>query len=274
MIEIPESRTISLQAGKTLTGRRITEIFNATSHHKFAWFSGNPAGYGKLLTGKQVKSVNGHGMFVDIILDESTCITIGEGTNMKYYSRHEKPPEKYQLLIVFDDESFAACNVAMYGGIWAYKGVFDNSYHQISLNSVSPLDVTFNETFFDNILKNSPKDFSAKALLATEQRIPGVGNGVLQDILFNSGIHPKRKKSTFTDPDKAKLFHSLKATLKKMTDSGGRDTEKDFFGNYGGYTTVLSKNTVKQPCPRCGNMIVKEAYLGGAVYFCPCCQKL
>jgi formamidopyrimidine-DNA glycosylase len=274
MIEIPESRTISLQAGKTLTGRRITEIFNATSHHKFAWFSGNPAGYGILLTGKQVKSVNGHGMYVDLILDENTCITIGEGTNVKYYSRHEKPPEKYQLLIVFDDESFTACNVAMYGGIWAYKGAFDNSYHQISLNSVSPLDVTFNETFFDNILKNSSKDISAKALLATEQRIPGVGNGVLQDILFNSGIHPKRKKSTFTDPDKAKLFHSLKTTLKKMTDSGGRDTEKDFFGNYGGYKTVLSKNTVKQPCPRCGNLIVKEAYLGGTVYFCPSCQKL
>jgi formamidopyrimidine-DNA glycosylase len=274
MIEIPESGTLSLQAGKTLTGRTITEVFNATNHHKFAFFSGDPAGYGKLLTGRQVKSTKGHGMFVDIILDENTSFTIGEGTNVKYYSPHEQPPEKYQLLLVFDDESFAAFNVAMYGGIWAYKGVFDNSYHLISLNSVSPLDDAFNETSFENILKNSPKDISAKALLATDQRIPGVGNGVLQDILFNSGIHPKRKKSTLTDRDKAKLFKSLKTTLKNMTDLGGRDTEKDFFGNNGGYKTLLSKNTVKQPCRRCGNLIVKEAYLGGAVYFCPSCQKL
>jgi formamidopyrimidine-DNA glycosylase len=274
MIEIPESNTISLQAGKTLTGRRITEVFNATSHHKFAWFSGDPAGYGKLLGGKQVKSAKGHGMFVDIHCDENACITIGEGTNMKYYSPHEQPPEKYQLLILFDNDSCVACNVAMYGGIWAYKDIFDNTYHQQSLNSVSPLDDAFNELFFDNIVKSSPKDISAKALLATEQRIPGVGNGVLQDILFNAGIHPKRKKSTLTDSDKAELFYSLKTTLKNMTDMGGRDTEKDFFGNNGGYKTLLSKNTVQHPCPRCGNLIVKDAYLGGAVYFCPTCQKL
>jgi formamidopyrimidine-DNA glycosylase len=274
MLEIPESRTISLQAGKTLTGRRITEVFNATSPHKFAFFYGDPAGYAEILKGRQVKSAKGHGMFVDICCDEGIFITIGEGTNMRYYLPSEQPPDKYQLMVVFDDSSFVAFNVAMYGGIWVYKGVFDNPYHQISLSSVSPLDDAFNELLFDNILKNSPKDISAKALLATEQRIPGVGNGVLQDILFNAGIHPKRKKSNLSDFEKGRLFQCLKTTLKNMTNLGGRDTEKDFFGNSGGYKTILSKNTVKNPCPKCGDLIVKEAYLGGAVYYCPTCQKL
>ena len=110
-------------------------------------------------------------------------------------------------------------------------------------------------------------------MLATEQRIPGVGNGVLQDILFNAGIHPRRKKSSMSDTDKSRLFKSLKTTLKNMTELGGRDTEKDFFGNNGGYKTILSKNTVKHPCPDCGDLIRKEPYLGGAVYYCPSCQK-
>jgi formamidopyrimidine-DNA glycosylase len=274
MLEIPESKTISLQAGNTLTGKRITEVFNATSHHKFAWFQGDPAGYGKLLAGRQVKSAKGHGMYVDIHCDENICITIGEGSSMRYYSPSEQHPEKYQLLIVFDDGCFVTCTVAMYGGIWVYKGRFDNKYHQLSLNSTSPLDDAFNEVYFDNIIKSSAKDISVKALLATEQRIPGIGNGVLQDILFNAGIHPKRRKSSLTDSDKDDLFNSLKVTLKNMTDLGGRDTEKDFFGNSGGYKTILSKNTVQEPCPGCGDLIVKEAYLGGAVYFCPTCQKL
>lgn len=274
MLEIPESLTISLQAGKTLTGRRITEVFNATSPHKFAFFYGYPAGYGKILKGRQVKSTKGHGMFVDICFDKNTFITIGEGTNVRYYLPSKQPPDKYQLLVVFDDDSFVAFNIAMYGGIWAYYGILDNSYYQLSLKSTSPLTDTFDELFFDNILKSASKDLSAKALLATEQRIPGIGNGVLQDILFNAGIHPKRKKSTLSDFEKAQLFQSLKITLKKMTDLGGRDTEKDFFGNNGGYKTILSKNTVKHPCPNCGDLIMKEAYLGGAVYFCPTCQKL
>jgi formamidopyrimidine-DNA glycosylase len=59
-----------------------------------------------------------------------------------------------------------------------------------------------------------------------------------------------------------------------MTNMGGRDTEKDLFGNIGGYKTILSKNTFKNPCPHCGDAIVKETYLGGAVYFCPTCQSL
>ncbi len=274
MLEIPESKTISNQAGNTLAGKKIAEVFTATHKHKFAFFSGDPSGYEKLLIGRRVKSTKGHGMFVDIYCDEDACITIGEGTNMRYYTSSEPPPEKYQLLIVFEDESFVAYTVAMYGGIWAYKGIFDNPYYQGSLNGISPLDDEFDELYFDNIFNNATKNVSMKALLATKQRIPGLGNGVLHDILFNAGLHPKRKKSTINDSQKAVLFNSLKVTLNKMTKLGGRNTERDLFGDFGGYETILSKNTLKNPCPNCGDEIVKEAYLGGAVYYCPGCQPL
>jgi formamidopyrimidine-DNA glycosylase len=274
MLEIPESKTMGIQAGNTLAGKKIVKVYPATSQHKFAFYYGDPKEYIKLLTGKQIKSTKGHGMFVDIYCDEDICITIGEGTNMRYYLPPEQRPEKYQLLTEFDDGSFVAYTVAMYGGIWAYRGIFDNPYYQTSLNSISPLNDGFDEAYFENIFKNTTKDISLKALLATEQRIPGLGNGVLQDILFNAGLHPKRKKSAITDFQKAELFHSLKVTLKKMTDMGGRDTEKDLFGQFGGYKTILSKNSLKKPCPNCGNVIVKEAYMGGAVYFCPTCQAL
>jgi formamidopyrimidine-DNA glycosylase len=274
MLEIPESKTISIQAGNTLINKKIIEVYPPTNKHKFAFYCGDPREYIKLLTGRQIKSSKGHGMFVDLYCDEDIRITIGEGTNIRFYSSSEQHPEKHQLLIVFDDRSFLTFTVAMYGGIWVYKGIFNNPYYQGSLNSISPLEDTFDEVYFDNIFKNAIKDISLKALLATDQRIPGLGNGVLQDILFNAGIHPKRKKSTLTDFQKAELFHSLKVTLKKMTDKGGRDTEKDLFGQLGGYKTILSKNTVKSSCPNCGNTIVKEAYLGGAVYFCPTCQPL
>jgi formamidopyrimidine-DNA glycosylase len=56
--------------------------------------------------------------------------------------------------------------------------------------------------------------------------------------------------------------------------AGGRDTEKDLFGDYGGYVTKASKNTLGNPCKRCGEPIVKEAYLGGVIYYCPKCQPI
>ena len=117
-------------------------------------------------------------------------------------------------------------------------------------------------------------NLSAKAFLATEQRIPGLGNGVLQDILFNAGIHPKRKLQTMSGEDKNNLFRNLKSTLKDMWDCGGRDTERDLFGKPGGYQTILSNKTLAYPCRVCGSGLRREAYLGGNIYFCPSCQPL
>ncbi|HVO74595.1 MAG TPA: hypothetical protein VMT35_11270 [Ignavibacteriaceae bacterium] len=274
MIEIPESKTISLQAGNTLNGKKIAEVIKPSKIHKLAWYSGNPAGYNKILAGRRVKSTRGHGMFVDLLCDSNTCITIGDGTNIRYYPSVDQAPEKHQLLIIFEDGSAVAFTVAMYGGIWAYRGKLENKYHQKSLNSISPLADEFDEFYFCNLIKSVTRDLPAKALLATEQRIPGLGNGVLQDILFNAGIHPKKKKSTLSGKEQYKLFQSMKQTLKSMARLGGRDTEKDFFGEYGKYKTVLSKNTAGQPCPNCAHPVLKESYLGGAVYFCPNCQKI
>lgn len=115
---------------------------------------------------------------------------------------------------------------------------------------------------------------SVKALLATEQRIPGLGNGVLQDILYQAGIHPKRKLDTFVEKDIRKIYESIRTVLGEMVEQGGRDTEKDFYGNEGNYITYLSKKTYLTPCPKCGYEISKAAYMGGTVYYCEKCQPL
>jgi len=274
MLEIPETNVIGKQAESILIGKTIAKVITATSPHKFTWYNGDPANYSEFLVDRQIESSGGHGMFVDLYCDGNVFITIGDGTNMKYYPAFEQHPKKHQLLIVFDDDSFLTFTVSMYGAIYAGKGTLDNKYYLGSLNSISPLDERFNSEYFDSIFKSVSKDISIKALLATEQRIPGLGNGVLQDILFNARLNPRRKISTISDLEKSDLFYCLKVTVKSMTEKGGRDTEKDFYGNNGGYKTILSKNTYKNPCVNCGNPIVKEAYLGGSVYYCPTCQSI
>jgi len=119
---------------------------------------------------------------------------------------------------------------------------------------------------------NEKSSLSAKAFLTTEQRIPGVGNGVLQDILWNANIHPKKKLQDIKDKEKEKLFNSVKSTIMAMRMQGGRDTERDLFGCKGGYKTILSANTLKYPYPACGSGLIREAYMGGNIYFCPTCQ--
>ena len=139
----------------------------------------------------------------------------------------------------------------------------------------SPLAEGFDESYFNELMSvDTVQKLSLKAFLATEQRIPGLGNGVLQDILWAAKLNPRRKLSTLVEVERQNLFRSLKERLGLMVSLGGRDTEKDLFGKVGGYRTEMSNLHISNGCPVCGSEITKEAYLGGSVYYCPSCQKL
>lgn len=78
-------------------------------------------------------------------------------------------------------------------------------------------------------------ELSAKALPATGQHIPGLGNGTLKDILFRADIHPKAKVSMLSHQTLRDLHKQIRDTLLEMTALGGRDTEKDLYGLPGLY---------------------------------------
>lgn len=75
------------------------------------------------------------------------------------------------------------------------------------------------------------------------------------------------------EPDWKRMYESVTKILAQMSEAGGRNTEKDLFGNPDGYPAKLSKKTVGGPCLYSGNLIEKVNYLGGTVYYCPHCQE-
>jgi len=274
MIEIPESTTIAMQLNETVRGKTICRIIANASPHKFAFYHGDPADYSALLAGQVIRDSFGIGAMIEITAGDRR-IVLGDGANLRCYDNLNKTPSKHQLLLELDDGSALVCTVQMYGSVLAFmEGTYDNKYYIVAKEKPRPLADAFDRVYFDTLRTEGSDRISAKAFLATEQRIPGLGNGVLQDILFHAGIHPKRKMGTIREIEFDRLFHSVKDTLAEMTRLGGRDTEKDLFGSAGGYRTLLSKNTVGKPCPVCGTDIQKTSYLGGAVYWCPICQPL
>jgi formamidopyrimidine-DNA glycosylase len=274
MIELPEAILLGRQMNDVLAGKTVTNVFNATHVNKFAFFNGDPLAYKSLLTGLKIRSATGQGIFVDIRFDNDMYLSICDGVKVKYNDRNSPVPDKYQLLMTFDDETFLTFTVAMYGGMYVYQNEFQNSYHRKSMEQLSALGADFTEDYFSNFLNNEKPTLSLKAFLATEQRFPGIGNGVLQDILFRAGLHPKRKLNMLTESNKNTLYQSIKEVLATMLAKGGRNTETDLFGKAGGYPTILSKNTYQQACTKCGSNIIKENFMGGTIYYCPSCQPI
>ncbi|HBE80657.1 MAG TPA: endonuclease VIII [Firmicutes bacterium] len=277
MLELPEANVIAQQVNKSLQGKRISNVNANCSPHKFAWFYGEPRNYYQLLAEKVIEKAIPCGGMIEISAGDAR-ILLGDGVGLRYYGAGEELPVKHQLQIEFDDLSSLVGSVQMYGGLWAFpEGQFDNPYYQAGKQKISPLSEQFDFDYFGSLLEDGKpklKSLSAKAFLATEQRIPGLGNGVLQDILWAARIHPKRKMATLSEEELHHMFKALKTVLAEMTANGGRDTERDLYGCPGGYKTIASKNTVDKPCPTCGTLIKKEAFLGGSIYYCGGCQRL
>jgi len=279
MLEIPEIQTIVQQLNTTVRGKEITDVVAAKSPHGFAFYYGSPSEYQGKLIGKKWGTAKASGMFVEVAIEDATLLT-SCGTIARFYQNVKDTPPKHQMLIEFADHSALVFTIQMYGCLMVYlddetpDSEFYQEYYQKSILKPSPLSDKFTEEYFGKIVSAAPPKTSLKAILTTEQRIPGLGNGVSQDILFNARLNPQTKISQISPGDQKRLFKSIKTTLKDMTEKGGRDTDKNLFGEPGGYHTLLSSKTISEPCPDCGSWMIKKAFLGGSIYFCPSCQPL
>ncbi len=272
MQEIPESLTRAKQLNDAVKGATVARVNPPSKAHKFCWYAGDPAAYDDALRGASVVAANGFGMYVDLVFSNGQILSLNDGVNLRLTTAVDVS-KGYQLMIEWTDGRALIFTVAMYGGIMLHDASFEDAYYLKSKAAVSPFSPDF-PAYYRLTLAAAKPTMSVKAFLATEQRFPGVGNGVTQDILFAARLHPKRKLYTLSEEDRDILLDSIVSTLRQMTDEGGRDTESDLYGNPGKYKTIMCKNALASGCPVCGGDVVKEAYMGGSVYYCPACQML
>lgn len=278
MIEAPEARLLAEELNRTVKGKTVTTVIAAHSPHKFAWFYGDPADYDAMLSGKKAGKSYASGGYVEMPIGDITML-FADGINLRYYAPGEELPHKHQLLIGFDDESCLVASVRMYGAMLAIspdaQPIGMTPYYETARAKPQVMSEAFTQEYFDTLISDpAMQNKSAKAFLATEQRIPGLGNGVLQDILYNAGVNPKTKIERLSGRERARMYECVVVTLGQMYERGGRNSESDLSGRPGGYIPYLSKDTAGHECLRCGAIIVKENYMGGSIYYCPVCQPL
>jgi formamidopyrimidine-DNA glycosylase len=114
---------------------------------------------------------------------------------------------------------------------------------------------------------------SVKGLLTQDQIIPGLGNAIAQDIMYEAHLHPRHPIDDLNPGQRQVLYDAIQDTVREVIAQGGRYDEVDLFNRPGGYVRLMDKNSAGHPCPECGTEIEKMQYLGGACYFCPNCQN-
>ena len=274
MIELPEAYTISQDLKKELPSKEIVDVRGNFTDHKFTFYYGLPQEYRDLLVGRTVTGIKERNFYVEIEVG-SYRILFRDGANIRYYSAGAQEPKKSKLLLEFNDGSFLNTTVNMYACIAVFdsRQEMENIYYNLELTRIGAKDAAFTYGYFEGLVDERTAKLSAKAFLATEQRILGIGNGVVQDILFNARISPRTKIRDLSGQQFKSLYKAITDTLDQMIAGRGRDTETDIYGESGRYVTIMSNKHYKSGCPACKAPIRKESYLGGSVYYCPHCQK-
>jgi formamidopyrimidine-DNA glycosylase len=116
-----------------------------------------------------------------------------------------------------------------------------------------------------------------KAALLDQTVLAGVGNIYADESLWGAQIHPSTLVKQLAVAQFRNLYDELIFVLKLAIEKGG-STDKNYVnaegkkGSYMSFARVFRREG--QPCPRCGQTIIKTRVAGRGTHLCPRCQKL
>jgi formamidopyrimidine-DNA glycosylase len=276
MFEIPEYQTIAKQMTESMTGKRIAEGRLGNSPHKFVWYNQKPREFSAKVKGKTVGTASTRGRWLFVPLEKGYVLVFGEcGGRIQLHPSESHFPDRYHLLLVFEDGSGLSAVTRMWGAMELYEKGKEQQRKYICGMRTTPTEAGFSPKYLVELAKEAIANGNrtVKAILTQDQLIPGLGNAIAQDIMFNARLHPKQLLENLDAGDLITLHRSIVKTLKGAIRLGGRNDEYDLHGNAGRYVRLMDKNAVGRPCPNCGTRIEKIAYLGGACYVCTTCQR-
>lgn len=275
MFELPEFVTLARQMNATLTGKVIQTGSLGNSPHKFVWYNRTPKEFGALTRGKTLGAARARGKWIFVALEPGQVLVLGEcGGKVLFHPSGSPLPAKYHLALTFTDHSALTATTQMWGALELYAQGQELHRQYIRDMRPTPVEPAFTFSYFSALIAElcRGEKQTAKGLLTQAQLIPGLGNALAQDILFQARLHPKHSLVDLTRTQQRQLYRAIQKTVQAAIAKGGRNDEYDLFDQPGGYRRIMDKHAAGRPCPQCGRKIEKIQYLGGACYFCPRCQ--
>ncbi len=112
-----------------------------------------------------------------------------------------------------------------------------------------------------------------KNVLTTEQCLAGIGNAYSDELLWEAGIHPYRKRTELSDEALGRLYGAMRSVMEWATPIVTERMEVEGLpsGHYRDHLRVHRRGG--QPCPRCGSAISEITAGQRITNFCRKCQK-
>ncbi|MBD3366692.1 MAG: Fpg/Nei family DNA glycosylase [Candidatus Eisenbacteria bacterium] len=264
MPELPEIANRASEMRKHLTGRTITGI--EVLQPKCLNVSKRT--FSRRLKGSRFEDVSHRGKWIVASMSEGYLfINLGMGGDLLLVPSDELP-EKRRVTFHLDDGTSLAVNFWWFGHTHVAARLEDHA--PIAKLGPDVLDLTKRQ--FRELVGG--RRGGVKSFLLNQERIAGIGNAYVHDILFLAGLHPLRTLDSLTDEEIDGLWKAIRDGLKPSLRKGGAFYERDLFGRPGRFSVddLLVAYREGKACPTCGTAVEKLKVGSTTSFICPTCQ--
>ena len=195
-----------------------------------------------------------------------------------YYNINKDKDNKHDRIIfnLSNNQKLIYNDIRKFGFIKFIKRVNLEQCVHLKYLGPEPLSKQFNVEYFKNYIMG--KERTIKDLLMDQKFISGLGNIYVNEILFLSGVDPRKKIKSLSNLDINNIIKFTKKTLIKAIRLGGSSI-KNFSsssgkkGSFQQYFSVYGKKGHNCSKTNCNGKIAKIVLANRACFFCNKCQK-
>ncbi|MEA2006737.1 MAG: DNA-formamidopyrimidine glycosylase [Patescibacteria group bacterium] len=281
MPELPEVQTVVSDLRKSIRGWMVADFSSL-------WEKNVSAGmkiFKKEIFGAKISDVKRKGKYILIELDNSNVIVLhlrmtgalifdDERCNYEKigHVRHcwvLKKGERKKELLFSDVRKFATVDLLF--------GEQRKGPRGLRMLGVDPLGQKFTAEFLGDLVCSYPKR-TIRSILLDQDKISGIGNIYVSEILFAAKISPLKETGKLNEKEVKMLCNSTKKVLKKAIELRGTTFSdyRDLRGERGSFQDRLKVyNREHGRCSRreCSGVVLKEKIQGRSAFWCPKCQK-
>jgi len=220
--------------------------------------------FNEKLNGKVLKEVVRHGkyLFLKVADDTAVVIHFGMTGTVSCLDEGEEPPPYTKCTFGFDNHKDLHCTSRRkLGKIELAAGV--GSY--LAQQKAGPDALEIKQDEFVSIFRD--KLTQAKPAITDQSLISGIGNVYADEILFQAGIHPRKKIGELMEEELVHVYKIMHDVLKTAVEADA-DISK-LPDDY-----LLPHRKQDAACPRCSGQLEIIKISGRTTVFCPSCQKL
>ena len=286
MPELPEVEIVKKSLKKNVKDKKILDVIVTNRNLRFKV----DKDFEKILKNRKIQNVNRYAKNIIVELNGNIYIIIHLGmtgtfhlirnnilknTNLSFYQSKDLPIKHNHIVLIFKKFRVIYNDPRRFG---FFKLLKDKESFKLYLKNIGyePLDKNFNLKYLKKSILFRKK--CIKSILLDQKIISGIGNIYANEILFHSGLNPRKKGLKLKDFELKYLYKYSKLVLKKAILKGGssirdfRNTE-GAKGSFQNNFKVYDKDNHNCPNKKCNYKIKKINISNRSTFYCENCQK-